>query len=229
MSGRIIIYFALGAALSVLACAEQKTFSELPIGPSAVGGGNSATTTSGSETGGGAGADAPIIEKVGCGWFEEHGCWSTARKVALEECGTGAEDPEAPMGQVSDDGLSCTFESGIIVSFDEPIAKEMKWRFSIHNNDELCMRFEYEDASPLYEKRYRLVTSLGEVWVEYSFTNTVEGFESLWSCPGQPLVRSSCSLPTGELPSFFHSSGSSGASFGFLNESASVQPLFYCH
>jgi hypothetical protein len=172
--------------------------------------------------GGGGGGDA-----LDCAWLGGDNCW----KMTLDDA-AACLPPETDMGTLSADNKTCTYASGVTVTFTPalvlPIPDQASWSFTISSGGTNCLHFENAKAGGI-----KLVTK-GNTVTERSNG----GLGIAITCPDGTTASTSNALnlldcnadagaSLGGLPGNVWSSNATSVSVGLLGGSQSV-PVFDC-
>lgn len=153
----------------------------------------------------------------------EENCWKTTATAAIS-----CLPPAGEIGVLAADNASCTYASGHVIVFDEPLVlplpNDFPWDFSVSQGGELCLEFS--------EPGDGFVLSVGGNTV----TETVSGQRLSLTCPDGTTFENSNALELlscpnssfGDLPGNTTSSGDNSVSFALLNTGADTLPIFDC-
>ncbi len=134
----------------------------------ACGAGTSSSGSSGGTPPDGGAASATLD----CAWLGGNNCY---RAAATASC----LPPATAMGMLSRDGKTCTYASGAVITFDDPVTFPIPlsplrlFKFTVTTGGQLCLRYEDVSSSPI---RARMSTALGAISIDESSGITV-------SCP----------------------------------------------
>ncbi|HMF44417.1 MAG TPA: hypothetical protein VKQ32_27275 [Polyangia bacterium] len=181
----------------------------------------------------GCGSSAP--DTLTCGWLaSDANCWKSTALMA-----TACLPPDTEMGTFSADASTCTYASGIVVTFAPPLVlplpttANMNWNFTVTDaNGQACLH--YQDTG-----NGLTLTVNGQTTVKEGLSGNV-GISI--SCPDGTHVQTSNALnlfncPDGsftDLPGLFWSSSPSGSappfyvSAGITGTGDSSVPAFNC-
>ncbi|HVU51242.1 MAG TPA: hypothetical protein VHL80_11175 [Polyangia bacterium] len=174
---------------------------------------------------GGGGSDA-----LTCAWLAGDNCWKMTVDDAVD-----CLPPGSDMGTLSADDKTCTYASGVTVTFASPLVlppptgqnQSAKFNFTVKNGGADCLH--YEDTA----NGFKLVVK-GKTVQE-----SVAGFGLTISCPdgtsastGNAFGVLGCDADGGAifggLPGNTWSSGGTNLSFGLIGTTGSSQPVFNC-
>jgi hypothetical protein len=179
---------------------------------------------------GGGGSSAP--DTLTCDWLASNNCW----KMTVDEA-VACLPPELDMGTLSADHKTCTYASGVTVTFATPLMipaitgqgplPDPKLNFTLTNGGVDCLHYEDTAAG------FKLVVK-GQTVQESS-----PGYGLSISCPDGTTVSTSNALGIlscggdgggflGGIPGKFWSSGGTNFSFGLIGTTNSSQPVFNC-
>jgi len=134
------IAYCVALAAAAAGCSSDST-------PRDAGSGNDAATDVASNDGGNDGGnDAVGTAVIDCDWLTGDNCWKTTGSQAI-----ACLPPPAETGTLSADNTSCTYASGIRVTFAAPIVLPVPdgptWNFTVTGaNGEACLHFEQSTA-----------------------------------------------------------------------------------
>jgi hypothetical protein len=161
--------------------------------------------------------------QLDCNWLATNNCWKTTFAAA-----TSCLPNSNEIGTLSADGLTCTYASGAVVTFDNPVVLPVpngtQWKFTISNAGQQCFRFEQPT-----DKSSKLTTSAGTV------TQSSSGLTFDISCPngsayeaGNGLQLLSCPNGLTGMPGVIWSDTSMSLSFGVLGTGSAQGQVFSC-
>ena len=174
--------------------------------------------------------DEEGVDSLDCAWLEGDNCWKTTLSGATS-CLPAAGDT----GVLAADGRTCTYASGHVVTFDEPLVLplpidgDVQFRFTVTAGGQACMRFvETENAMTL---------TVGDQIFE---EQTTGGTNMRITCPDGSSYSNDNALDLLECRGDFFSSlaimpgtswgsGNTSVSFGLLGYSdEQALPIFSC-
>jgi hypothetical protein len=176
---------------------------------------------SSSSNSGGSGAGAGGLD---CAWLAGDNCYKQA-VAASASCLPAMGDK----GVLSQDATTCTYPSGQVVTFDEPLVLpaplETKWKFTITSQGQMCLRW----VEGSQQGQFTLTTGAG------TFTENTTGFGLELTCPDGHSVSNSNALELfgceGGLPAFpgtEWTSSDTSVSLGLLGTTGGLTPVFNC-
>ena len=171
---------------------------------------------------GGGGSSAALD----CDWLASENCWKTTTAPA-QSC----LPPSSDTGTFSADGKTCTYASGVVVTFATPVVfpipDDPTWNFTVSNGGTDCLH--YEETS----------STLKVVVAGQTFSEGPSGSLGLkFTCPDGSSYSTSNAFDLlscdngglfGGLPGHVWSSSDTSVSFGLVGTSASSFPVFSCH
>jgi hypothetical protein len=164
--------------------------------------------------------DEESVDTLNCAWLEGNNCWKTTLSGA-----TSCLPAAADTGVLAADGRTCTYASGHVVTFDEPLVlpipfdQDILFRFTLTAGGQACMRyFETETSMTLTvgNQTYEQQTTGGidmRVTCPDGSTYSNDNALSLLECRGDLL--SSLAI----IPGTSWSSGDTNVSFGLIGHS----------
>jgi hypothetical protein len=163
-----------------------------------------------------------------CAWLAGDNCW----KMTADDA-TSCLPPRSEMGTFSADNKTCTYASGVTVTFTPalvlPVPDQPSWDFTISNGGVDCVHYEDTKGGGV-----KLVT------MGHTVTSRSSGGLGLAiSCPDGNTVGTSNALnllecgadagaSLGGLPGLVWSSSPTSLSVGLLGTSSDSTPLFDC-
>jgi hypothetical protein len=173
---------------------------------------------SSSSNSGGAGAGG-----LDCAWLAGDNCYKQTVAVTASCLPASADQ-----GVLSQDGTTCTYPSGHVVTFDSPLVipppMDPIWKFTVTYQGQTCLRV---DGSP--QSRFSVTTSAG------TFTENVSGLGVDVTCPdGHGVSNSnaldllSCDGGLAIFPGTEWGSSNTSVSFGLLGTGGSPTHVFDC-
>jgi len=160
-----------------------------------------------------------------CNWLgKEDNCYKTTVAAA-----TACLPAMGESGTLSQDNRTCTYASGIVVTFDQalvlPIPNQAIWNFTVARQGQNCLR--YEEPS---DSSFRVTTSAG------TFGESVTGLGLTVTCPDGTSFSNSNGLDLlscdggflGGLPGNASSGSDTTAVFSLIGTSGGATPVFDC-
>ena len=168
-----------------------------------------------------------------CAWLAGDNCWKTTASAA-ESCLPSSSET----GTFSADKSTCTYASGVVVTFTPPLALPVPntgatWNFSVAKGGAACLAYK-EDAG-----KAMTLTVMGQ-----TFTESPSGAGINVRCPDGTSVGTSNALGLlscpggsfGGLPGIFWAGTSTNLSVGLINTSSDADagafgeslPVFDC-
>jgi hypothetical protein len=178
------------------------------------------------------GGSSGSADTLTCDWLAGDNCW----KMTVDEA-AACLPPELDMGTLSADKKTCTYASGITVTFASPLVipqptandpnPDPKLNFTVTNGGVDCLHYEDNAAG------FKVVVK-GQTVQESSAAYSLS-----ISCPDGTSVSTSNALGIlscgadgggflGGIPGKFWSSDGTNFSFGLIGTSGSSQPVFSC-
>jgi hypothetical protein len=172
--------------------------------------------------------DEETVDSLDCAWLEGNNCWKTTLAGA-----TACVPAVGDTGVLTADGSTCTYASGHVVTFDEPLILPVPndgyyFRFTLTQNGQECLRF-------VETERSMTVTVGGE-----SVEQTTNGLRVGVTCPDGSSVSNGDAFSLLEcredllealalVPGYSWASSDTSLSFGLIgytNEQG--LPVFSC-
>jgi hypothetical protein len=216
--------------IALVACAALACGGAGPLDPSGAAGATAAAGHVGAAGNGGAGHAAPPgdagadVDTLTCAWLASHNCW----KAAIDDA-VGCLPSESDTGTLSADDETCTYASGITVTFASPLVlpppQDPTWNFTVMKNGVDCLHYEDSPAG------FTLIVKGKTV------RESVVGFGLEISCPdgttvdnANPIELLSCPSDGGfgGVPGDSWSSGGTNLDFGLLGATSGMQSIFDC-
>ena len=162
--------------------------------------------------------DEESVDSLDCAWLEGNNCWKTTLAGA-----TACLPAEADTGVLAADGSTCTYASGHMVTFDEPLIlplpDEYNFRFTLTANGQQCLR--------LVETERSMTVTVGG---DQTFEQTSNGLSLTFTCPDGSSVSNSDAFSLLEcrgdflssiaiMPGYSWASGDTSLSFGLIGYS----------
>jgi hypothetical protein len=212
---------------AVLGCGGSGT-----PGSSGAAGATGGAGHAGSQGGGGAGHAGSQgdggADTLTCAWLASDDCWKATVDDAVD-----CLPPGSDMGTLSADNKTCTYASGVTVTFASPLVlpppqgqDQTRFNFTVTNGGADCLH--YEDSAT----GFTLVVK-GKTVQESSV-----GSSLAISCPdgtsvstANPLSLLSCATDGGifgGLPGDVWSAAGTDLSFGLIGTTGGSQPVFHC-
>lgn len=165
------------------------------------------------------GEDGGGIDTLDCAWLEGDNCWKTTLVGA-----TSCLPAEADSGVLSADGRTCTYASGHVVTFDEPLVlplsidEDILFRFTLTAAGQTCLRFVETE------------TSMTVTFGDQVFESSSNGVDLRFRCPDGSSYSNDNALDLLEcrddflsslaiMPGYAWSSSDLSVSFGFIGYS----------
>lgn len=181
--------------------------------------------SSSSDGGGGSGSRA----NLDCAWLSSNNCWKTTATSA-----SSCLPPASETGVLSADNKTCTYASGAVVTFAQPLVLPVPddaiWNFTIANAGQTCLHYEDTGTSFVLTVGGQTVTeglsgALGlQIQCPTGDTYSNSNAFDLLSCGGD-------SGAFGGLPGNAYSEATSSINFGLVGTSATSSSdlqLFNC-
>jgi hypothetical protein len=160
-----------------------------------------------------------------CAWLAGGNCWKTTAAMA-----TGCLPPETESGVLSADNATCTYASGIRVTFTPPVVLPtpdvVTWNFTVTGaNGQSCLHFEHTST-----RDFTLVVAGQTV-----YETTTDGVDLTVACPGGVTYRAptaldllSCDPEFDGLPGIAWSSTGTSLSVSLAGAAGGSLALFDC-
>ncbi len=178
----------------------------------------------------GCGGPAPKTASLDCAWIVGNNCWKQAATEAMS-----CLSPASESGLFSSDLLTCSYASGVVVTFDPPLMTPLlpfdTGKFTVATSGQTCLQFEATQTEMMLTVAGQTVRSSRPGGMTLSvtcpdgITYTTDDEPALQSCIADPSVL------FGGPPAYAVTYGTSRLAFGLLNGSSTTwdtQSVFDC-
>jgi hypothetical protein len=163
-------------------------------------------------------SDEGGVDTLDCAWLEGDNCWKTTLAGA-----TTCLPAEDDYGTLAADGSTCTYATGHIVTFDEPLVlplpdEDVIFRFTLTAGGQTCVRYSETDSS--------MTVTVGD----QVFEESSNGVDMRVTCPDGSSYSNDNALDLLEcrgdflsslaiMPGYSLGSSDASVSFGFIGYS----------